>query len=67
MSKSAKRNKISSLGLFYILFICRVAVSLTSVHSVSKSEFYAIGQERTLLIQKLSANFIMLISFLLLR
>lgn len=38
MLKSAKRNKISSLGLFYILFICRVAVSLTSVHSVSKSE-----------------------------
>lgn len=38
MSKSATRNKIPPLGLFYILFICRVAVSLTSVHSVSKSE-----------------------------
>ena len=38
MSKSAKRNKISPLGLFYLLFICRIAVSLTSVHSVSKSE-----------------------------
>lgn len=38
MSKSATRGKISPLGLFYILFICRIVVSLTSVHSVSKTE-----------------------------
>lgn len=38
MLKSAKRNKISPLSLFYILFICRVSVSLASIHSVSKSE-----------------------------
>lgn len=38
MSKSATRGKISPLGLFYILFICRIVVSLTSTHSVSKTE-----------------------------
>ena len=38
MSKSAIRGKISPLGLFYILFICRIVVSLTSTHSVSKTE-----------------------------
>lgn len=38
MSKSATRGKISPLELFYILFICRIVVSLTSVHSVSKTE-----------------------------
>ena len=38
MSDSAKRNKISPLSLFYILFICRIVVSLTSVHSVSTTE-----------------------------
>lgn len=35
MLKSAQKNKIPSVGLFYILFICRIVVSLTSVHSVS--------------------------------
>ena len=38
MSDSAMRNKISPLGLFYILFICRIVVSLTSVHSVSTTQ-----------------------------
>ena len=38
MPDSAKRNKISPLSLFYILFICRIVVSLTSVHSVSTTE-----------------------------
>ena len=38
MSDSAMRNKISPLSLFYILFICRITVSLTSVHSVSTTE-----------------------------
>lgn len=38
MSDLAKRNKISPISLFYILFICRIVVSLTSVHSVSATE-----------------------------
>ena len=38
MSDSAKRNKISPLSLFYILFICRIVVCLTSVHSISTTE-----------------------------
>lgn len=37
MLKSAQRNKISPLGLFYIIFVSRTVVCLTSVHSVSKS------------------------------
>ena len=38
MSDSAKRNKIPPLSLFYILFICRIVVCLTSVHSISTTE-----------------------------
>lgn len=38
MKVSSKKGKISPMGLFYIIYISRIVVCLTSIHSISASE-----------------------------